>query len=182
LRRIFLLVCAGDLEPLRCDSSSCRHCVRCLGELSQLVSQSRELTLSEIMTWTRRPIVIWIVPVIKCVACERARVGIPGNDVQVNVPVLILEKDVVKVIRLKSQIQDMCYLCQLVVQIRPLDRRELWNCFQVTPKHEKTLAQVTLVFVQDEPPASTFCDDWSKICVTKVTFFHHVPRPVSEPS
>jgi hypothetical protein len=88
----------------------------------QLRSQSCKLVSGKMTGWDGHGVVGRIVWVIKHDACEYTRLSIPRNNVQVNVPVLILQKGIVEVVGPESYSQHLCCLRQLVVQVCPLSR------------------------------------------------------------
>lgn len=128
------------------------------------------------MRWIVDRVVPRIPWIVKDAALERPWSRVSRNDVQVDVAVLILEKCVVEVVRMKCEGEGNGGFCQAPVQFQPFVFSEVGRLFHMPAGGQEALAQQILVAIENKPPMSAFNDDWTEGCVAKGTcheFLHY---------
>ncbi len=82
--------------------------------------------------------IVWI---IKLASCKCPDFAVAGNQMEVNMPILILKKSVVEVIWTKGLSQSSRSYAYLLVQIDPLILQNLADDFGVTTQYQEALTQ-----------------------------------------
>jgi len=105
----------------------------------------------------------WVVGVRKDLHAEAARRGVARDDVQVDMPVLVLEERIVDVIRAEGGRQRACGAGQLPLQLGPLGGGHVGHRLLVAPQHQEAFTQQVLVVVEDQSPVGALREERAEI-------------------
>src|SRR2546425_5408290 len=103
-----------------------------------------------------------IVRIVKAKSGQVTRPRVSRDDVQMHVPVLILQERIVEVIRLKRGSQQRGHQADLCVELSPLVRRKVDNLLLMPFQYDYQLAEQVLVEVEPDLPMRPFVNDRSQ--------------------
>src|SRR5262245_8450377 len=110
--------------------------------------------------WSGRDmIVIWKVGILEGLVGEGARGSVAGDDMQVNLPILVLQKGVVEMIGLERCGQRQRDALYRPAQVSPLILTQQNDLLQRAIHHQHDLTKQVLVAVERNGPERAMFDD-----------------------
>jgi hypothetical protein len=117
--------------------------------------------------WRGDSVVAGVVRVIDAQPSYLTLSSVPGNYVQVDVPVLVLQEGVVEVVGLRCLPQCGGSPPKLMSEISPFCSRELVDGLDMTAYDQRALAGEVLVAVKHQPPEHAICQYGVQLVRTK---------------
>ena len=150
---------------------------------SQEGNDAFALVTGKAACWRGDSVVAGVVRVIDAQPSYLTPSSVPGNYVQVDVPVLVLQEGVVEVVGLRCLPQCGGSPPKLMSEISPFCSRELVDGLDMTAYDQHALADEVLVAVKHQPPEHAICQYRAQLVRTENAVHRYLvslapsPRP-----